>query len=52
MEFSAQKKGPAAIGGGALVSKAGRWGRGAEGARHHDNRGPEFRFRDPDNYFR
>src|SRR6266568_4797651 len=39
------KKSPAAMSGGASVSKAGRWGRGAEGARQDTNPDavPQFR---------
>ncbi len=40
------KKDPAAMSGGALVSKAGRWGRGAEGARQDSNPAGVPRFRD------
>src|SRR5947209_4447732 len=39
------KKGPAAMSGGASVSKAGRWGRGAEGARQKINPAAVPRFR-------
>ena len=45
------KKGPAAMSGGASVSKAGRWGRGAEGARHKINAAAVPWFRSSPNFF-
>src|SRR5712692_4406825 len=45
------KKGPAAMSGGASVSKAGRWGRGAEGARQKINPAAIPRFRNSQKIF-